>query len=176
MKTTMQMTLTITAESPAEMVTVLQALQVSGVDVPVQVKAIEPVVDQVTVIEHPSPETPPAPKRGRPFGSKNTSMIKAVEKATASPEGEAPPAKLTVVPKEEEPKPKKPITVIDVRTALTAYLAANSEAKAQALLLKHGKADRISLLKPEYYEAVYHAAVTPVVTDFDDDLTGTGVA
>lgn len=191
MKKTMQMTLTITAETPAEMVTVLHALQVSGVDVPVQVKGVERQEPQAPAPDDPAMNkglesmAPLAPKRGRPFGSKNTpSMVKAVEKATASPEGEAPAntptrrdpsgaERLTVVPKEEAPKK---ITVVDVRTALTAYLAANSEAKALALLLKHGKADRLSMVAPEHYEAVYYAAVTPVVKDFDDELTGTGVA
>ena len=161
----MQMTLTITAESPAEMVTVLQALQVSGVETPVQVLGLEKKAEEVAAVPA-EVEQPPAPaRRGRPPGVKNSpSMVKALEKAQSAPE-------LTVVPKEDAPK--KDITIMDVRKALTEYLAANNEAKAGELLAKHGKTDRLSKLSPEYFEAVYHAAVTPVVHDFDDDLTGT---
>ncbi len=177
----MQMTLTITAESPAEMVTVLKALQVSGVETPVQLVTAKQDVKEETKVAEPEPVVePPAKRIGRPPGAKNLSpMLKAVDKALKE-EPVVEPAKLSVVPKKEEkkePEKRKDITILDVRKALTEYLAANSEAAAAELLLKHGKTDRLSKLAPEYLEAVYHAAVTPVVkAEFDDDLSGVGHA
>jgi len=166
----MQMTLTITAENPSEMANVLQALQTAGVTSPVRLVTDAPKANPIPesikspeVVET-EPE-PPAPRRGRP------------------PKGD----KLKVVPKDEpeaekdpEPEPKKDITVLDVRAALTQFLAANDEAAAAVLLKKHGHTDRLSQLKPEYFEAVYHAAVTPIVKDapamFDDEIPDLGRA
>jgi len=162
----MQMTLTITAESPAEMVTVLKALQVSGVDTPVQIKAKE----------EPMIENPPRP-RGRP--PRRDTAVNIPEEPPAAPEPVVEPkAKLTVVPKEKQAEQdKKDITIMDVRKALTEYLAANDESAAAKLLAKHGKTDRLSKLEPQYLEAVYYAAVTPAVkAEFDDDISTVGSA
>ena len=161
----MQMTLTINAEDPAEMVSVLQALHtVAKVEQTVQlVTKVNPIPESIKSPEVVDAE--PAPRRGRP------------------PKGD----KLKVVPKDEpevekdpEPEPKKDITVLDVRAALTQFLAANDEAAAGVLLKKFGHTDRLSQLKPEYFEAVYHAAVTPIVKDapamFDDEIPDLGRA
>ena len=171
----MQMTLTITAESPAEMVTVLAALQSSGVGVPVELKAMEtaPAAPAAPAVEQPQEVI--APRRGRP-----PKTVVVEEQAPApkpeppkpepvKPEPAKPEPKLKVVPKEIE---EKEITVLDVRKALTAYLQANDESKAAALLMKHGHTDRLSKLEPQYLAAVYHAAVTPAVKDefFNDEI------
>jgi len=169
----MQMTLTITAESPAEMVTVLAALQSSGVGVPVQLQAVQAApVAATPVLEQPQEVI--APRRGRP------PKTAVVEEAPApkpeppkpeppKPEPAKPEPKLKVVPKQIE---EKEITILDVRKALTAYLQANDETKAAALLIKHGHTDRLSKLEDQYLEAVYHAAVTPAVKDefFNDEI------
>jgi hypothetical protein len=187
----MQMTLTITAESPAEMVTVLSALQGAGVGAPVQLKATETREPKVLGPEV-SPElvagaavTPVVPKqdvvsavaekmadqaakpRGRP--------AKTVVEEAATPTAVKPETKLKVVPKKPAPEETKTITLNEVRKALTDYLAANDESKAAELLAKYGKTDRLSKLDPERFEAVYYAAVTPaVVNEFNDDISDIG--
>lgn len=159
----MQMTLTITAESPAEMVTVLGALQTAGVGTPVNVVAEGPKPAPVLVAKPDAPQQEPkaqeAPKRGRP--PKET---KPETKQEAKPE-----SKLKVVPK-DEPEPeelpaKRELSVMDVRAALTEFLAANSEQAAGELLKRFGHCERLSQLQPEFFDAVYAAAVTPVVKD-----------
>lgn len=159
----MQMTLTITAESPAEMVTVLGALQTAGVGTPVNVVAEGPKPAPVLVAKPDAPQqeskAQEAPKRGRP--PKET---KPETKQEAKPE-----SKLKVVPK-DEPEPeelpaKRELSVMDVRAALTEFLAANSEQAAGELLKRFGHCERLSQLQPEFFDAVYAAAVTPVVKD-----------
>lgn len=170
----MQMTLTITAENPSEMANVLQALQTAGVTSPVRLVTDAPKTNPIPesikspeVVET-EPE-PPAPKRGRPPKS---DKLKVVPKDEPEKDPEKDP--------ESEPEPKKDITVLDVRAALTQFLAANDEAAAAVLLKKFGHTDRLSQLKPEYFEAVYHAAVTPIVKDapamFDDEIPDLGRA
>jgi hypothetical protein len=176
----MQMTLTITAESPSELVTILAALQGAGVGTPVHLVAggessVLAALADKPVVEPPMVEPPQsgqfkseppkdAPRRGRP--------PKPVEEKTETT------AKLKVVPKtESEPKAEPdPITILDIRRALTEFLQANSEVDAAALLAKHGKTDRLSKLEPQYFTAVYRAAVTPakVVDPFDDDISDIG--
>lgn len=165
----MQMTLTITAETPSEMVTVLQALQTAGVSEPVRMvaepaKVLTPIQEALEQVAARVGQTAPAPRRGRP--PKN---------AAPAPEPEpqkTEPAKFKVVPKEEPaPKPKKELTSLDVREALTKYMAANSETATGELLKKHGGGVmRLSQLAPEYYEAVYAAAVTPITDPMDDEI------
>jgi hypothetical protein len=121
------------------------------------------------------------PKRGRP--AKATSAT--AETTTPEPAAKE-PAKLKVVPKEsitvsaqvDGDIEKKDISLGDVRKALTEFLAANDEAAAAKLLAKHGKTDRLSKLDPEFFEAVYYAAVTPAVKDefFNDDIPDMGVS
>jgi hypothetical protein len=175
----MQMTLTIAAESPAEMATVLQALQGAGVTSAVTLKTNAAHDETKVATPETAPATSPAPRRGRPPkvdpSASQAERTEAVEPKTA---------KLAVVPKEDpkpepkpEPPPKKDVTILDVRKALTEYLQANSEVAAGELLRKHGHTDRLSLLAPEHFEAVYAAAVTPVAKTsavFDDDISHVG--
>jgi hypothetical protein len=162
----MQLTLTITATDPLELTRVLKALTDVGMTAPVELvvrKDKEPVVEHGPPIETPPAPVAQAPRRGRPPKAASTGDIPAPEKPAP-----AEPAKLTVVPKEVE---KKDVTILDVRRALTEYLAANDETKAAQLLAKHGKTDRLSKLQPEFFESVYYAAVTPAVKDeFNDDI------
>ena len=149
----MQMTLSITAESPSEMVTVLQALQGAGV--------VEPVRMVANAVPQAESMAAPAKPRGRP----------PKEKEPEPPLQKTESSKLKVVPKEKVPEPaKKELTALDVRQAMTAYLAANSEKAAGELLAEHGNGcTRLSQLDPALYQAVYDAAVTPAKTNVLDD-------
>lgn len=161
----MQMTLTITAESPAEMVTVLGALQTAGVGTPVNVVAEGPKPAPVLVAKPDAPQqeskAQEAPKRGRPPKEtkpepKSQSTLKVVPKDEPKDEQE---------PEPKEPPAKRELSVMDVRAALTEFLAANSEQAAGELLKRFGHCERLSQLQPEFFDAVYAAAVTPVVKD-----------
>lgn len=185
----MQMTLTITAENTTEMEVVLAALQGAGVAPRVNLvtggplpegKPQEPVVPAAVSTPEPVVQTP---KRGRPAKTAGP----AAETATSEPAAKE-PAKLKVVPKDKEPihveavvegeVERKDVTILDVRKALTEYLAANDETKAAALLAKHGHTDRLSKLEEQYFDAVYYAAVTPAVKEefFNDDISDVGVS
>jgi outer membrane biosynthesis protein TonB len=161
----MQMTLSITAE-PSEMMTVLRVLQTAGVAEQVVVTSAAPP-PPATPEELPAFVVQPPKLRGRPPKEKEPPP----KAAKSKPE---PEAKLKVVPKEKpepEPEPPKELTSMDVRKALTEFLAANSEAAATELLKTHGDGcTRLSQLKPELYAAVYAAATTPPAKDFNDSI------
>jgi hypothetical protein len=59
---------------------------------------------------------------------------------------------------EAAPEPEENVTMIDVRRALTEYLAAHTEAETAALLQEHGGVPVLSKLPPDKFGAVYAAA------------------
>lgn len=183
----MQIALTITSDDPAELHSVLQAVQtalrVEMVVAPVAPAPVEKAAQngaapskqqqQSTAQEAPVEE----PKRtgGRP---RKTVLAPRTDIPKDQPVYAAKP-ELKVVEKPEKPEEKEPeVTMAMVRNALTKFLAANTEVAATALLKKFGHTDRLSQLKVEYFPAVYAAAVTPVVSDapsiFNDDISDVG--
>jgi hypothetical protein len=137
-------TLTITAENPADLQTQLAAMLQRNM---VAAATIADGPDTVAGTETTAVAGNGAGEPGAATSSKATGRGKAAPKAA----GAAAKAKESVLDKKLDRS--------DVRAALTNYLALNDEPATAALLKRFGGVEKLSELSEDRFQAVYDAAI-----------------
>ncbi len=141
---TMTLTLTITADDPADLLAQLQGLGALAAHAPASaVPAQTPSTEEVA-------SATPA-KAAKP---------RLVENGPARPVGRP--------PKPQQPPQSQPqtpaITENELRKVLTEYMKIYDHTATAELIAQHGHAEKLSKIDPKYYPAVHAAAMAALET------------